>query len=206
MVRKTVNQDQGIKYLLRTDVVYEIQTNTADDKYQTPEEIDHFLKSQQAPARLITHHQLVVEATKELVFGLKQNFSNLDCNYQQVLVGAAIHDAGKMIFPHEISDKGNKHELEGEKHLIALGIPSHIARFCRTHAHWDNPDNTIEDLLVALADTLWKGCRKTELENLAIAKIASLLERDFWDVFMVVDSLFEKVSDRGTDRLNRSFQ
>ncbi|VEP18818.1 HD domain-containing protein [Hyella patelloides LEGE 07179] len=173
-------------------------------QYTTPREIYAFLQQQKAPERLIKHHKLVVEATEEIITDLKTNFPNLDCNYSQVLIGAAIHDAGKIIFNNEIYKSGNRHELEGEQYLINLGIPPHIAKFCRTHAHWNDPDNTIEDLLVAVADVLWKGCRNEQLENLVISRISNLMEKDFWDVFLIVDSLFEKVSDCGIDRLNRS--
>ena len=161
-------------------------------------------QSRQAPDRLIRHHQLVVEAAEEIIAGLKNSFSNLECNYREVLLGSAIHDVGKIIFTHELDFPGNKHELEGEEYLSKLGIPANIARFCRTHAHWDDSDNTLEDLLVALADTLWKGCRNQKLEQMIIARISSSIQQDFWDVFIVADSLFEKVSDGGTERLNRS--
>ena len=175
------------------------------NQYKNPEDIYCFLRSQQAPERLLKHHQLVVEAAKEIIVGLKNNFPDLDCNYQQVLLGSAIHDAGKIIFTEEICAGGNNHELAGEKLLIELGIPANIARFCRTHACWNDSGNTLEDLLVALADTLWKGCRNEQLEQIAIAKISSSIQKDFWDIFILADSLFEEISDRGTDRLNRSW-
>ena len=159
-------------------------------RYNSPEAIYSFLKSQQAPERLIKHHQLVVEAAEEIIIGLKDNFSNLDCNHSLVLIGSAIHDAGKIIFTNEISGAGNKHELAGEKYLINLGIPPEIARFSRTHALWNDRENTLEDLLVALADKLWKGCRNEKLEALVIKKISDLIAKDFWDVFIIADSLF----------------
>ena len=168
------------------------------------DEIYNFLKLQQAPQRLIKHHQLVLEAAEEIITGLKDNFSTLNCDYQLVLKGAAIHDAGKIVFPGEIDGSGNKHEIEGEQYLINSGIPKDIARFARTHAHWQDPQNTIEDLLVALADTLWKGCRNQNLEDLVIKYIAKNIQKDFWDVFISADSLFEQVSDRGAERLGRS--
>lgn len=98
-------------------------------KYNIPENIYNFLKLQQALERLIKHHQLVVEAAKEIITGLKYNFPFLDCDYQLVLSGSAIHDAGKIIFPNEINGSGNRHELEGEKYLISLGIPSYVEYF-----------------------------------------------------------------------------
>jgi HD domain len=126
----------------------------------------------------------------------ENSFPSLDCDYQLVLSGAAIHDAGKIIFPNEINGSGNRHELEGEKYLIDLGITSHITRFCRTHPYWQDSKNTLEDLLVSLADVLWKGCRNEQLENLVIKTICNSIQKDFWDVFITADSLFEQVSDR----------
>ena len=32
-----------------------------------------------------------------------------------------------------------------------------LARFCVTHARWESDGIGLEDLLVALADKLWKG-------------------------------------------------
>ena len=173
-------------------------------KYQTPEDIYLFFKTQNAFERLIKHHQLVAETAKEILAGIQNIFPNLDCNYSEVLVGSAIHDAGKIIFEREINNSGKQHELAGEQYLIDLGIPSHIARFSRTHARWQDPDCTIEDLLVALADTLWKGSRNNRLENFIVKSIADSLQIDFWDIFIKLDSLFEQISDRGNERLSRS--
>ena len=92
-----------------------------------------------------------------------------------------------------------------QKHKIRLGIPPETARFCRTHAHQNDLDNTLEDLLVALADTLGQGCRNGQLEKIVITRISSSIQKDFWDVFITTDSLFEAVSEGGTDRLNRSW-
>lgn len=172
--------------------------------YKSPADIYLFLESQKAPARLIKHHQLVVEAAEEIIAGLNNNFPNLNCNYALVLSGAAIHDAGKIIFPDEICGSGKRHELEGEIYLINLGVPPNIARFCRTHACWNSDDVNLEDLLVAVADVLWKGCRQEQLETLIIKEISASIQKDFWSVFMAADSLFERISDGGTDRLNRS--
>lgn len=175
------------------------------NKYHNPEDIYSFFKSKQAPERLIKHHQLVVEAATEIIAGLKDNFPSLNCDYQQVLLGAAIHDAGKIIFTDEITSPGNRHELEGEKYLIELGVSANLARFCRTHANWDDSSNALEDLLVTLADTLWKGCRLEQLEQIVVSRISCSIRQDFWNTFIVADALFEAIGDRGTDRLNRSW-
>lgn len=56
------------------------------NRFKIPEDIYLLLQSQQAPERLIKHHQLVVEASHELISGLKQHFPTLACNYQLVLI------------------------------------------------------------------------------------------------------------------------
>ena len=77
----------------------------------------------------------------------------------------AKRNGGKIIHVDEMSGPGHRHELAGERLLIAQGISEKVARFCVTHAAWDDSDRTVEDLLVALADKLWKGKREEGLER-----------------------------------------
>lgn len=150
------------------------------------------------------HHRLVVEAASELVPGLQQLFPRFTFNSKLVLLGAALHDAGKILHQNEITGAGSRHEHDGETMLLSLGVSLEIAKFCRTHAQWTSKDATVEDLLVALADSLWKGCRKEKLEAVVIAVIAQRTGKDFWDIFIPADSLFEEIADRGSGRLSRS--
>lgn len=171
---------------------------------ETTEDAIALLTSLSAPLKLVQHHRLVVEAAAELLQGLEHLFPRFTFNSKLVLIGAALHDAGKILHQNEIAGAGNCHECDGEKMLLSVGVSPEIARFCRTHAQWRSDDARVEDWLVALADTLWKGCRKEKLEASVIAAIAELTGKDFWDIFIPADSLFEEIADRGSERLSRS--
>jgi hypothetical protein len=62
----------------------------------------------------------------------------------------------------------------------------------------------LEELLVALADKLWKGARHTELERWVIQGVAAKLGKDFWEVFLDLDTAFEEIAAGGDERLARS--
>jgi hypothetical protein len=171
---------------------------------ETTEDAIALLRSLSAPPQLVQHHRLVVEAASELLQGLQQLFPRFTFNSKLVLLGTALHDAGKILHQNEITGGGNRHEHDGETMLLSLGVSPEIAKFCRTHARWSSQDAAVEDLLVALADTLWKGSRKEKLEAGVIAAIAQRTGKDFWDIFIPADSLFEEIADRGSERLSRS--
>lgn len=63
---------------------------------------------------------------------------------------------------------------------------------------------SFEELLVALADTLWKGSRDADLELRIIDGVAARLQTDRWDLFQTLDSLFEEIAADGDERLSRS--
>ncbi len=65
-------------------------------------------------------------------------------------------------------------------------------------------DCTLEELVIALADVLWKGKRNDMLEVRFIDAVAARLGRDRWDVFMPLDGVFEDIAAGGHDRLARS--
>jgi putative nucleotidyltransferase with HDIG domain len=171
---------------------------------KTKEEAIALLTSLSAPPQLVQHHCLVLEAASELIQGLQQLVPEFTFNSKLVLIGAALHDIGKTSHQSEIHSPGNRHEQYGETLLLSLGISPEIAKFCRTHAQWSSQDARVEDRLVALADTLWKGCRKEKLETSLITEIAQGMGKDFWDIFILVDSLFEEIADQGSERLSRS--
>jgi hypothetical protein len=56
-------------------------------------------------------------------------------------------------------------------------------------------------LIIALADTLWKGKRSEVLEKRVIEKIAQLLACDYWNLFLAMDSYFELIAAGGVERL-----
>ena len=99
---------------------------------------------------------------------------------------------------------GNQHELAGQLLLLENGVASPLARFCVTHASWDQPGTVVEDLLVALADKLWKGKRADDLEQRLTDVIARDTNRDTWAVFGTLDTICEAIAVDGPSRLARS--
>lgn len=172
-------------------------------------------------------------------------------NEQHVRAGALLHDVGKALHPNELSGSGNLHEVSGYNLCLSLGVPVSLARCCITHGQWrrwfdavDAADAsgtlvgnsefewliTANDLVIALADTLWKGVRCEWLESLVIDAVAigvniqqgygvvhrishadccredvSQHERvRYWRLVMQLDELFESVANLGDERLARS--
>ena len=166
----------------------------------TVDEALELLRALGAPARLVRHHELVAEAAAELVGALR---GELRFDERLVVVGAALHDAGKVLHPGEMSGPGSSHEGAGEALLLGRGLPPALARFCRTHAEPAGPGGVLEDLLVALADKLWKGKRVAELEE----RLAGELEAqgcERWRALSLVDELCERVAEGAEGRLARS--
>ena len=143
----------------------------------TPAAAIRLLADLGASPRLVRHHELVLEAATLLCDRARRDLG-LAFDREQVLVGAAIHDAGKILHPEEMREHGRRHELAGERLLVEHGVSASIARFCVTHVSWDQPDAAIEDLLVALADTLWKGKRDNDLEGRVVDVIAHDAKRE----------------------------
>jgi len=66
-----------------------------------------------ATERLLTHVKLVGEAADMLI----NKFEDMDLAFDANLIrlGAAIHDAGKILHPNELDGPGSLHEPAGEK-------------------------------------------------------------------------------------------
>ncbi len=63
---------------------------------------------------------------------------------------------------------------------------------------------SLEELLVALADNLWKGKRNTQLEDIVIKRLAIQCKKDYWELFLEMDLCFEIIAIEGDSRLLRS--
>lgn len=155
-----------------------------------------------APRRLFKHLQLVGEVGGEVTSKLDDLGVQYDKRFIQV--GIAVHDAGKIVHPNELKGGGNLHEAAGEKLLLEHGVDAKIARCCRSHAQYASMSVSFEELIIALADTLWKGSRDADLELRIIDGVAARLKTDRWDLFEVLDSLFEEIAADGVERLSRS--
>jgi hypothetical protein len=172
-----------------------LDLNTTNDAYG-------MLQRLGASHRLICHVKLVGEAADVLIAKLQQLQVSVDDRF--VRLGVAFHDTGKILYPEELSAKGTHHEAAGEKLLIANGVNPSLTRCCRSHSQWQTIDCSFEELLVALADTLWKGKRNAQLEGEVIQRIATLGQKDYWETFMEMDACFEAIAAEGHSRLLRS--
>lgn len=121
-----------------------------------------------------------------------------------IMLGAAIHDAGKINHPGELEAPGSMHEPAGEALLLAHGVKPEVARCCVTHAKWDDVGVSFEEQSIALADKLWKGKREERLELAVIDGVAARLNLGRWDMFTQLDGLFEEIAAEGLRRLERS--
>jgi putative nucleotidyltransferase with HDIG domain len=170
---------------------------------RTPADALQLLAELGASPWLIRHHELVVEAA-QLLAALLADELGVMFDRELVLLGSSLHDAGKVLHPSEMRNPGHEHEPAGRELLLAHGVPDKVARFCVTHADWWSDGLAIEDLLVALADKLWKGKREEVLERRVLTMVAQQLKKEEWAVFSVLDAICERVASDGPVRLARS--
>jgi len=138
--------------------------------FENVEQAYEFLKQIDAPQRLISHVRLVGEAADLLIQKLNQ--INVDFDEKFIFLGVAFHDTGKIIHSQELVSPGNQHEADGEKLLISKGVSPRLARCCVSHAQWKTMECSLEELIIALADKLWKGKREVDLEKAVIERIS----------------------------------
>ncbi|MFE0019397.1 HD domain-containing protein [Amycolatopsis sp. NPDC059021] len=115
--------------------------------------------------------------------------------------GAAIHDIGKVEHPGELSGPGSAHEHAGYRLLRSYGVEEKLARFARTHASWTAAETGVEDLLVSLADKVWKGKRVPDLEHLITGHLAAASGQQPWEAFMALDDVLEQIAADADARL-----
>jgi HD domain len=169
---------------------------------QTPDDARALLVAFGAPPRLITHTDLVLEATDLLLAKLRDMDVKVDAGFIRMAV--ILHDTGKIEHPTELSEPGAEHEPAGEKRLLAHGVDPALARCCLSHARWAEMPCSLEELCVALADNLWKGKRIEALEMAVIKAVAERQGLGLWDLFVDLDTAFEAIAGGGTKRLVRS--
>jgi hypothetical protein len=160
------------------------------------------LKELGASERLLTHVQLVGEAAEMLIRKFKQIGLPFDAGF--VRLGVALHDAGKTLYPEELNQKGSRHEAAGQELLLSRGVAPRLARCCVSHGQWRTMDCSIEELLIALSDKLWKGKREETLEKRVIEEVAKVMGLDQWELMIDLDSSFERIASQGPERLMRS--
>ncbi|MBB5893377.1 HD domain-containing protein [Kutzneria kofuensis] len=147
-----------------------------------------------APPRLAAH----LRAVHDVAVQLTDWFSGrLPLDVDAVHFGAATHDIGKVVHVEELSAPGHRHEPAGRDLLLAQGIPPELARFAATHASWAEPGITAEDLVVSLADKIWKAKRVPDLEQLIVAR----LDGEPWQAFLELDDELDRIAAAADHRL-----
>jgi len=154
-----------------------------------------------APARLLVHVELVAEAGEAIISELMSLGTEIDQDF--IRCGIVLHDVGKTVHLLELSQEGELHGETGRALLLREGIEPRVAEVCLSHSAWREA-NTVEELVIACADKLWKGKRVTDLEELLARRVNDELQLDFWEVFTRLDSCFEAIASCGDERLERS--
>lgn len=166
-----------------------------------PPSVAQLLAELAAPPRLVAHLRAVHEVAAQLVEWAGGHCPELAVDREAVLFGAATHDIGKVLHPEELSGPGARHEEAGRELLLARGVPAALARFAGGHATWDAPGAGVEDLLVSLADKVWKNKRVPGLEDLVVAELARAGGRPVWEEFLALDTFLTGVGEDADRRL-----
>ncbi|MET9359980.1 HD domain-containing protein [Streptomyces sp. NPDC006632] len=178
-----------------------LQENDRPPLRPLPVEAAQLLHDVDAPPRLVAHLRAVHDVAGQLLEWIAARKPDLGIDPQAVLFGAATHDIGKTLHPAELSVPGAQHEEAGRELLLARGVDPARARFAGTHAAWTAEGAGMEDLLVSLADKIWKNKRIPELEDLVVARLASASGRPVWEEFLDLDGVLTRIGDQADERL-----
>lgn len=166
-----------------------------------PDRAQVLLRDLDVPPRLAAHLRLVHDVASRLLDRLARDHPDATVDRAAVLFGAAVHDIGKTLHTAELSGPGSAHEQAGYRLLLDHGVPEPMARFARTHAGWTSPGITLEDLLVSLADKIWKAKRVPELEQLVIDRLSAASGRPLWETFLTLDTALTDLAEHSDRRL-----
>ncbi|MFG2371416.1 HD domain-containing protein [Streptomyces sp. NPDC048504] len=166
-----------------------------------PDRVVELLTELGSPPRLAAHLRAVHDVAHQLVVWLEQRYPDVVFDREAVLFGAATHDVGKTVHVSELSGPGAAHEEAGQTLLLGHGVSPELARFAATHASWAWSPVGPEDLLVSLADKVWKNKRVPELEDLVVARLAEATGRAVWEEFIALDEVLARIGDGADERL-----
>ncbi|WP_248293943.1 HD domain-containing protein [Actinoplanes sp. TBRC 11911] len=166
-----------------------------------PSPVDALLLDVNAPARLRAHLTLVHDVAATLTDWLRSTHPAVEFDRAAVLFGAATHDIGKVVHPSELSAPGSEHEPAGERLLLAAGVEPRLARFAATHGSWHAPGITTDDILVSVADKVWKAKRVADLEQLLVGRVAEASAVPPWQAFLGLDDELTRIADSADARL-----
>ncbi|MDN3021465.1 HD domain-containing protein [Streptomyces sp. S.PB5] len=168
---------------------------------QLPSPAADLLRELDASPRLVAHLRAVHDVAYRIVEWVAERYPALPLDREAVLFGAATHDIGKTTHVAELSGPGSAHENAGRDLLLEHGVPPYLARFAATHAGWTLPDVGVEDLLVSLADKIWKNKRVPDLEDLVVGRLVETSGRAVWEEFLALDDLLTSVGEGAGARL-----
>ena len=167
-----------------------------------PREAEALLARLRAPARLVAHLTLVHSSAAKLVDRLSEAWPCLEVDRASVLLGAAVHDVGKIVHIEELTGSGKAHEAAGEALLLREGFAPSVARLARTHGRHDaEGDLAIEGLMVILADAVWKGARRPAVEEKLCQEIARACHEEAWRVCACLDEILAELTTGAEERL-----
>lgn len=156
-----------------------------------------------APPRLVTHLTIVHDVAVSFCQSLDARYPNLEYDGETVHLGAALHDIGKAFHPEELSGQGNQHENAGEQFLMKEGVPHAVARIARTHGQWRGEVSPfLEDLLVALADKVWRGARDEQLETLIVNNLSTVTAVQAWEAYSALDRIVRSIAVNADTRIH----
>lgn len=159
------------------------------------------LRQNGAPQRLLVHVELVGEAGEAIISELERLGAELDKDF--IRSGIVLHDIGKTIHLSELDQDGDLHGEVGRELLRQEGVEPRLAQVCVSHVDWTRAE-TLEELVIACSDKLWKGRRVADLEEALVRRVTTVLGLEYWDVFQRMDSCFESIADGADERLERS--
>jgi HD domain-containing protein len=175
--------------------------STSPDLRTLPWVVARLLAELDAPPRLAAHLRAVHDVACQLTTAIGNEFPTLRFDRKAVLFGAATHDIGKTLHVAELSEPGSFHEEAGYELLVAHGVEASLACFARTHGTWTAPDISTEELMVSLADKIWKGKRLAELEDRLVQRVSNTSVDARWQVFMRLDDILDVIGQGAGERL-----
>lgn len=166
-----------------------------------PDEVTQLLQDLDAPPRLAAHLRAVHDVACQIADWLTRQYPALYFDREAVLFGAATHDIGKTVYTAELSGPGSQHEEAGRQLLLTRGVSPGLARFAATHAAWTRLGIQLEDLLISVADKVWKNKRVPDLEDLVVFRLAEASGRSAWEEFLAFDDLLTSIGEDAAGRL-----
>lgn len=166
-----------------------------------PDRVAELLAELGSPPRLAAHLRAVHDVAHQLVEWVERCYPAVIFDREAVLFGAATHDVGKTLHLAELAGPGSAHEEAGQAILLDHGISLELARFAATHASWVDARVGLDDLLVSLADKVWKNKRVPDLEDLVVARLAEATGRAAWEEFIALDEVLACIGDAADGRL-----